>query len=91
MSEKESSSLSKFIDKFKNIKLYISFHSYGQYLMFPYVSIRCCQRCKWSQLAFQIKLVHLQGYKSGHVPNHDDLVSPSLEAWRSYFLIIHKL
>lgn len=38
LSERESSSIAQFIDRFNNIKIYISFHSYGQYLMFPYVS-----------------------------------------------------
>lgn len=37
-SEPESVVLSEFIKSFDNIKLYLSFHSYGNMLLFPYVS-----------------------------------------------------
>lgn len=39
-SEPETLALSQFMRNFTNVKLYLSFHSYGQYLMFPYVSKR---------------------------------------------------
>lgn len=34
----ETQALATFIERFDNIKLYLSFHSYGQLLLFPYVS-----------------------------------------------------
>lgn len=37
-SEMETQALATFIERFDNIKLYLSFHSYGQLLLFPYVS-----------------------------------------------------
>lgn len=37
-SEPESLALSQFIRNFTNIKLYLSFHAYGQYLLLPTVS-----------------------------------------------------
>lgn len=37
-SEPEILAVSKFVAALPNLKLYLSFHSYGQYLMFPYVS-----------------------------------------------------
>lgn len=37
-SEPETLALSQFMGNFTNVGLYISFHSYGQYLMFPHVS-----------------------------------------------------
>lgn len=39
-SEPETQALADFIGKFDNIKLYLSFHAYGQMLLFPYVSVR---------------------------------------------------
>lgn len=36
-SEPESGALAAFIKTFDNIRLYLSFHSYGQLLLFPYV------------------------------------------------------
>lgn len=39
-SEPEIRSLAEFIKTFDNIKLYISFHSYSQLVLFPYVSSR---------------------------------------------------
>lgn len=36
-SEPESFALAAFIKSFDNIRLYLSFHSYGQLLLFPYV------------------------------------------------------
>lgn len=38
-SEPEIQALSEFVKTFENLKLYISFHSYGQLLLFPYVSL----------------------------------------------------
>lgn len=38
-SEPEISALSEFIKTFDNLKLYISFHSYSQFLLFPHVSV----------------------------------------------------
>jgi len=35
-SEPETKALAKFIDGFDNVKLYLSFHSFGQYILFPY-------------------------------------------------------
>ncbi|XP_031623765.1 zinc carboxypeptidase-like [Contarinia nasturtii] len=35
-SEKETQALAEFVSNFDNIKMYISFHSYGQMLLFPY-------------------------------------------------------
>lgn len=37
-SEVETEALSEFIKTFNNIKIYLSFHSYSQLLLFPYVS-----------------------------------------------------
>ena len=37
-SEPETLALSEFIKTFKNLKLYLSFHSFSQLLIFPYVS-----------------------------------------------------
>lgn len=37
-SEPEALVLAEFIKSFDNIRLYLSFHSYGQMLLFPYVS-----------------------------------------------------
>lgn len=39
-SEPESGALAAFIKSFDNIRLYLSFHSYGQLLLFPYVKKR---------------------------------------------------
>lgn len=39
-SEPEIRAMGKFIDATDNIKLYFTFHSYGQLLLFPYVSYR---------------------------------------------------
>lgn len=36
-SEVETESLANFIRRFDDIKIYMSFHSYGQMLLFPYV------------------------------------------------------
>lgn len=36
-SEPESVALAAFIKSFDNIRLYLSFHSYGELLLFPYV------------------------------------------------------
>lgn len=38
-SSPESFALSEFVKSFDNLKMYLSFHSYGQLLLFPYVSI----------------------------------------------------
>lgn len=38
-SEPEAAALAEFIKSFTNIRLYLSFHSYGQMLLFPYVSV----------------------------------------------------
>lgn len=37
-SEPESVALAAFVKSFDNIRLYLSFHSYGQLLLFPYVN-----------------------------------------------------
>lgn len=37
-SEPETLAISEFIKTVENLKLYISFHSYSQLLLFPYVS-----------------------------------------------------
>lgn len=39
-SEPETLALSEFIQRFNNIRLYLSFHSYGQMILFPYVNSR---------------------------------------------------
>ena len=39
-SEQEVRSMAEFITATDNIKLYLTFHSYGQALLFPYVSYR---------------------------------------------------
>lgn len=44
LSERESSAVAQFIDKLENTKLYISFHAFGQLLMFPYVSTNSISR-----------------------------------------------
>lgn len=38
LSEPETQALAEFIKSFDNIKVYLSFHSYGQMLLYPYVS-----------------------------------------------------
>lgn len=37
-SEPETQALAKFVRSFDNIKMYLSFHAYGQILLFPFVS-----------------------------------------------------
>lgn len=72
MSEKESSSLNKFVGSFKNIKLYLAFHSYSQLLMFPYVS----NLSGYFLLVLIILLIlTLKGHTNKPAPNFDDLVS----------------
>lgn len=39
-SEPETLALSEFISTFDNVKLFLSLHSYGQLLLFPYVRIK---------------------------------------------------
>lgn len=40
-SEPETVALAEFVKTFDNIRLYLSFHSYGQMLLFPYVNFLC--------------------------------------------------
>lgn len=37
-SEPETKALADFISTFDNVKMYLAFHSYGQYILYPYVS-----------------------------------------------------
>lgn len=39
-SEPETKALADFIKSFDSIKVYLSFHSYGQMILYPYVSER---------------------------------------------------
>lgn len=52
-SEQEILALSEFIKTFDNIKLYISFHSYSQLLLFPYVSFHFPIKISVQQHVFQ--------------------------------------
>lgn len=72
LSEKESSSLARFIDRFPNTTLYLSFHSYGQYLMFPYV--RHMGALLWIIDTFSC-FFDGQGHTEARPPNFEHLVS----------------
>lgn len=75
LSERESLAVARFIDDLENTKLYISFHAFGQLLMFPYVSINSISRSIFLFLYFNQFCFWIQGYKRKHAPNYVHLVS----------------
>lgn len=71
-SEPETLALSEFIKTFHNLKLYISFHSYSQLLLFPYVSII---NNKINKIEFdRFFFYRFKGHSYEHAPNHKDMV-----------------
>lgn len=69
--------MAEFIKATDNIKLYLTFHSYGQLLLFPYVSNHFQVEISTKQRDFVIsKLIALwQGYTNERIPEYNDLVS----------------
>lgn len=73
-SEPETQALADFIKSFDNIRLYLSFHSYGQMLLFPYVN-RYLLFAFAFHSAFFICL-SFQGHSKNRALNFNSLVIP---------------
>lgn len=75
-SEVEALVLSKFIQSIAKVNLYISFHSYSQLLMFPYVSENrgLCLVLSTDATDLYDLTNCLQGFTTDPAPNHDDMV-----------------
>lgn len=75
-SEPETIALSQFVKSFDNIRLYLSFHSYGQMLLFPYVNIHRLL-CWIYFLWFLYFHLNLQGHTRQRAVNYNSLVRKS--------------
>lgn len=77
-SEPESRALAEFIQSFDNIRLYLSFHSYGQMLLFPYVSTISFHFIRYIQFQakkfWMTKIDFLQGHSKQRAVNFNSLV-----------------
>lgn len=59
LSERESSAVAQFIDKLENTKIYITFHAFGQLLMYPYVSTNSISRSIHYFLSFNLSTLSI--------------------------------
>lgn len=79
MSERESIAMSEFLGKFTNTRLFLSFHSFGQLLLLPYVSNKY-DGCTTFSIKYEIMILNfffdlIKGFKRNPSPNHEHLVS----------------
>ena len=97
-SEVETRALANFVRQFSDIKIYVSFHSYGQMLLFPYVS-KIEQTKVFCDLFFSSysfnswnddSKILFQGHTTVRAKNFNDMVRTFFcihRCWLIYYLI----
>lgn len=74
-SEPEALAMSRYMSSIENLRMYLTFHSYGQYLLFPPVRLPVISELQFNFIVFIFQIYFAnQGYEGPAVPNHKHLV-----------------